>query len=156
VTPEERHALSLASLDLDAATLSADSPDRPKIDAMRKATTIEAAARMSDGLLAPLLLHVMREATGVLARVAALTDPDGSLSGVFVKRSELTAKARDVRSAQSDRHAARAQELRRAEPKLTPATIGLRIAREQGRPDRPYDARVVARWLARELKNPTG
>lgn len=60
------------------------------------------------------------------------------------------AAARAAKSLQSDRHALRARQL--GEAGLSRAVIGQRIALEDGRPDRPYDARQVRRWLEREPK----
>lgn len=65
-------------------------------------------------------------------------------------QAERTASARGARSRAADDRAMRAQVLR-AE-RLSAATIGLRMAREDGRPDHPYDASQVRRWLRRQVR----
>jgi hypothetical protein len=71
----------------------------------------------------------------------------------MIDRYDPAAPARAGRSLRSDLAALRAKRLK-AEGLTAPA-IGLRMAREDGRPDDPYDARQVRRWLDRPTKNGT-
>jgi hypothetical protein len=65
-------------------------------------------------------------------------------------QAERTAPARNARSRAADYRAIRAQSLK-AEG-LSAAAIGLRMAREDGRPDHPYDASQVRRWFRRRVQ----
>ena len=67
--------------------------------------------------------------------------------GVAGPPSILTAAARTQRSAQTADHVRRACALRTADPKMSAAVIGRRLAREDGHAERPYSARKVRDWL---------
>jgi hypothetical protein len=65
-------------------------------------------------------------------------------------RRQRTAQATSARVAKADAMAARAAKLHSAG--LSAPIIGMRLAREDGRPDEPYGERQVRRWLARAKK----
>lgn len=88
------------------------------------------------------LRQALEEAAGEETRYRALLEDARRLQ---------TRAATVARETRADRQARRAAELRHAG--LSAAVTGIRMAREDGRPDdRPYSERQVRRWLARALK----
>lgn len=99
----------------------------------------------------------------VLAAADVIDSYERTISELFALAEEAVAvmeshdpaaKAREVRTVQSDLQAQRARYLRDIE-RLKPASIAFRMTRDEGREDRPYDARQVRKWLKREPKNGT-
>jgi hypothetical protein len=82
---------------------------------------------------------------------AALPSGDAQLRAEIKRlQAERTAPARAARSGTANLKAIRAQSLKAGG--LSAARIGLRMASEDGRPDRPYDASQVRRWLRRQVE----
>ena len=109
---------------------------------------------MTDAAVVTFVMAAMAGALDVLSQLASLTDADGTLAKRFVLRSSLTAASRGTRSAKTESHRARARRLPDDEHPRARA-IGRRLAREDGRPEQPYDARRVRDWLADKAKKRT-
>lgn len=96
---------------------------------------------------------------------AAMQGNDDALSAAFDRvrteqtklvRAEQTKPARTKRSSDSADHVRRAADLHHGREHLSAPAIGFRLAREDGREDRPYDGGTVRRWLRRwEAENRT-
>lgn len=81
--------------------------------------------------------------------LAAAFDPTELQATVRAVKRAQTATARAARSADTDQRRRRAAELKATE-NLSNAAIGRRIAREEGRPDRPYTYGQVRGWLTKK------
>jgi len=92
VNAEERRALLLASIDLQAATLTPDSHDRPILAALRT-TTETLADPPGDSRLLRVVLAAIAEATAILERIPTVLGPDGPVSQLLHRQSAALADA---------------------------------------------------------------
>ena len=159
VTPEQRAAfiescLVLRDLLGSSGVLLGSSGDHTA-DELAKALRADGEKLDDDGVIRAVDV-TLREATRQLEAMGQTLRAAvemGSDYGAAFKSVQADA-ARAGRSAKTADWARRARKLKDDEHLKSPE-IGRRMAREDGRPERPYDPRQVRKWLSRKVEDRT-